>query len=211
MTVWARQKLVLLLSTLVLVMAVSMIIVLVVAVRDGVRSELWNPRFLDGHGGFDRPGGGADVEAALMATRTTELAAGAQHAGFWRTPGPARLALGLVLTILLLKLPTVTIALLLPEGYGTLVPASGGGKEVWISLSWIVFTLVAVGARHWIGAVSAIWLLTLSAISGGRLLADSYLAWGLWLMASSLVGLMALALALRAGGFSRKRRSADGR
>ena len=99
----------------------------------------------------------------------------------------------------------------LPEGYGTLVPASGGGKEVWISLSWIVFTLVAVGARHWIGAVSAIWLLTLSAISGGRLLADSYLAWGLWLMASSLVGLMALALALRAGGFSRKRRSADGR
>ena len=146
-----------------------------------------------------------------MTTRTTELAAGAQHAGFWRTPGPARLALGLVLTILLLKLPTATISLLLPEGYGTLVPASGGGKEVWISLSWIVFTLVAVGARHWIGAVSAIWLLTLSAISGGRLLADSYLAWGLWLMASSLVGLMALALALRAGGFSRKRRSADGR
>jgi len=45
-TVWARQKLVLLLSTLALVMAVSMIIVLVVAVRDGVRSELWNPRFL---------------------------------------------------------------------------------------------------------------------------------------------------------------------
>ena len=105
-----------------------------------------------------------------MTTRTTELAAGAQHAGFWRTPGPARLALGLVLTILLLKLPTVTIALLLPEGYGTLVPASGGGKEVLISLSWIVFTLVAVGARHWIGAVSAIWLLMLSAISGGRLL-----------------------------------------
>ena len=56
-------------------------------------------------------------------------------------------------------------------------------------MSWIVFTLVAVGTRHWIGAVSAIWLLTLSAISGGRLLADSYLAWGLWLMASSLVGL----------------------
>ena len=145
-----------------------------------------------------------------MTTRTTELAAGAQHAGFWCTPGPARLALGLVLTILLLKLPTVTISLLLPEGHGTLVPASGGGKEVWISLSWIVFTLVAVGARHWIGAVSAIWLLTLSAISGGRLLADSYLAWGLWLMASSLMGLMALALALRARGFSRKRRSTDG-
>jgi len=36
----------LLLSTLVLVAAASMIIVLVVAVRDGVRSELWNPRFL---------------------------------------------------------------------------------------------------------------------------------------------------------------------
>ena len=36
----------LLLSTLVLVMAASMIIVLVVAVRDGVRPELWNPRFL---------------------------------------------------------------------------------------------------------------------------------------------------------------------
>ena len=114
-----------------------------------------------------------------MTMRTTELAAGAQHAGFWCAPVPARLALGLVLTILLLKLPTATISLLLPEGHGTLVPASGGGKEVWISLSWIVFTLVAVGARHWIGAVSAIWLLTLSAISAGRLLADSYLAWGL--------------------------------
>ena len=36
----------LLLSTLALVMAASMIIVLVVAVRDGVRPELWNPRFL---------------------------------------------------------------------------------------------------------------------------------------------------------------------
>jgi len=36
----------LLLSTLVLVMAASMIIVLVVAVRDGVRPELWNPRLL---------------------------------------------------------------------------------------------------------------------------------------------------------------------
>ena len=36
----------LLLSTLVLVAAASMIIVLVVAVRDGVRSELWSPRFL---------------------------------------------------------------------------------------------------------------------------------------------------------------------
>ena len=36
----------LLLSTLVLVMAASMIIVLVVAARDGVRSELWNPRLL---------------------------------------------------------------------------------------------------------------------------------------------------------------------
>ena len=146
-----------------------------------------------------------------MTTRTTELAAGAQHAGFWCAPGPARLALGLVLTLLLLKLPTATISLLLPEGHGTLVPASGGGKEVWISLSWTAFTLVVLGVRHWIGAVSAIWLLTLSAISGGRLLADSYLAWGLWLMTSSLVGLMALALALRAGGFSRKRRSADGR
>ena len=145
-----------------------------------------------------------------MTTRTTELAAGAQHAGFWRTPGPARLALGLVLTILLLKLPTVTIALLLPEGYGTLVPASGGGKEVWISLSWIVFTLVAVGARHWIGAASAIWLLTLSAITGGRLLVAGHLVWGLWQMVGSLVGLAALAFALRAGGFSGERRSADG-
>lgn len=36
----------LLLSTLALVMAASMIIVLVVAVRDGVRSELWSPRLL---------------------------------------------------------------------------------------------------------------------------------------------------------------------
>ena len=45
-TVRAHQELALLLSTLALVMAVSMIIVLVVAVRDGVRSELWNPRFL---------------------------------------------------------------------------------------------------------------------------------------------------------------------
>lgn len=36
----------LLLSTLVLVMAASMIIVLVVAVRDGVRSELWSPPLL---------------------------------------------------------------------------------------------------------------------------------------------------------------------
>ena len=36
----------LLLSTLVLVMAASMIIVLVVAVRDGVRPGLWNPRLL---------------------------------------------------------------------------------------------------------------------------------------------------------------------
>lgn len=45
-TVWAHQEFALLLSTLALVMAVSMIIVLVVAVRDGVRSELWNPRFL---------------------------------------------------------------------------------------------------------------------------------------------------------------------
>ena len=36
----------LLLSTLVLVMAASMIIVLVVAVRDGVRAELWSPRLL---------------------------------------------------------------------------------------------------------------------------------------------------------------------
>ena len=34
---------------------------------------------------------------------------------------------------------------------------------------------------------------------------------GPWLMANSLVGLIALALALRAGGFSRKRRSAGGR
>ena len=36
----------LLLSTLALVMAASTIIVLVVAVRDGVRPELWNPRLL---------------------------------------------------------------------------------------------------------------------------------------------------------------------
>ena len=141
-----------------------------------------------------------------MTTRTTELAAGAQHAGFWRTPGPARLALGLVLTILLLKLPTATISLLLPEGHGTLVPASGGGKEVWISLSWIVFTLVAVGARHWIGAVSAIWLLTLSVITGGRLLVAGHLVWGLWQMVGSLVGLAALAFALRTGMWGRRRR-----
>jgi hypothetical protein len=150
------------------------------------------------------------VEAALMTTGTTELAAGARHAGFWSTPGPARLTLGLVLVILILKLPTATIALLLPEGYGTLVPASGGGKEVWISLSWTAFTLVVLGVRHWIGAVSAIWLLALSAVSGGRLLVAGYMAWGLWQMVSSLVGLMALALALRARGFSRKRRSTDG-
>ena len=150
------------------------------------------------------------MEAALMTTGTTELATGARHPGFWRAAGPARLTLGLVLVILILKLPTATIALLLPEGYGTLVPASGGGKEVWISLSWTAFTLVAVGVRHWIGAVSAIWLLALSAITGGRLLFAGYLAWGLWQMVSSLVGLVALVLALRAGDFSRKRRSADG-
>ena len=130
--------------------------------------------------------------------------------GFRGASGPARLALGLVLVILILKLPAATIALLLPEGHGTLVPASGGGKEVWISLSWIAFTLVAVGARHWIGAASAIWLFTLSVITGGRLLAAGYLAWGLWQTVSSLVGLVALTLALRAGGFSRKQRSADG-
>ena len=145
-----------------------------------------------------------------MTTGTTELAAGARHAGFWSTLGSARLTLGLVLVILILKLATATIALLLPEGHGTLVPASGGGKEVWISLSWTAFTLVVVGVRHWIGAASAIWLLALSAVSGGRLLVAGYLAWGLWQMVGSLVGLMALALALRAGGFRRKRRSDDG-
>lgn len=145
-----------------------------------------------------------------MTTRTTGRFGVARRAGFWSTPGTARLALGLVLTILILKLPAAGVALLFPEGYGTLVPASGGGKGVWISLSWIAFTLVAVGARHWIGAVSAVWLLTLSVITGGRLLSAGYLAWGLWQMATSLVGLIALVLALRAGGFSRKRRGADG-
>lgn len=139
-----------------------------------------------------------------MTTRTTGRSAVARRAGFRSAPGPARLALGLVLVILILKLPTATIALLLPEGHGTLVPAGGGGKEAWISLSWTAFTLVAVGARHWIGAASAIWLLTLSAVSGGRLLAAGHLAWGLWQMVSSLVGLVALALALRAGGLQRE-------
>ena len=145
-----------------------------------------------------------------MSTGAPERGFRTRHMGFRGASGPARLTLGLVLVILILKLPTATIALLLPEGYGTLVPASGGGKEVWISLSWTAFTLVVVGVRHWIGAVSAIWLLALSAVSGGRLLVAGYMAWGLWQMVSSLVGLMALALALRAGGFSRKRRSTDG-
>ena len=111
--------------------------------------------------------------------------------GFRGASGSARLALGLVLVILILKLPAATIALLLPEGHRTLVPASGGGKEVWISLSWTAFTLVAVGARHWIGAASAIWLLTLSVITGGRLLVAGHLVWGLWQMVGSLVGLAA--------------------
>ena len=114
--------------------------------------------------------------------------------GFRGASGPARLALGLVLVILILRLSTAAIALLLPEGRGALVPASGGGKEVWISLGWTAFTLVAVGARHWIGAASAIWLLTLSAITGGRLLVGS------------LVGLAALAFALRTGMWGRRRR-----
>ena len=83
-------------------------------------------------------------------------------------------------------------------------------RTLWISLSWTAFTLVAVGARHWIGAASAIWLLTLSAITGGRLLVAGHLVWGLWQMVGSLVGLAALAFALRAGGFSGERRSADG-
>lgn len=145
-----------------------------------------------------------------MTTGTPERTFRTRHMGFRGASGPARLTLGLVLVILILKLPAATIALLLPEGHGTLVPASGGGKEVWISLSWIAFTLVAVGARHWIGAASAIWLFTLSVITGGRLLAAGYLVWGLWQTVSSLVGLVALTLALRAGGFSRKQRSADG-
>lgn len=129
-----------------------------------------------------------------------------RHMGFRGASGPARLALGLVLVILILKLPTAAIALLLPEGRGALVPASGGGKEVWISLSWTAFTLVAVGARHWIGAASAIWLLTLSAITGGRLLVAGHLVWGLWQMVGSLVGLAALAFALRTGMWGRRRR-----
>lgn len=145
-----------------------------------------------------------------MSTGAPERGFRTRHMGFRGASGPARLTLGLVLVVLILKLPAATIALLLPEGHGTLVPASGGGKEVWISLSWIAFTLVAVGARHWIGAASAIWLFTLSVITGGRLLAAGYLAWGLWQTVSSLVGLVALTLALRAGGFSRKQRSADG-
>jgi len=47
-----------------------------------------------------------------------------------------------------------------------------------------------------IGAASAIWLLTLSAITGGRLLVAGHLVWGLWQMVGSLVGLAALAFAL---------------
>ena len=150
------------------------------------------------------------MEAPVVSTEAPERTFRTRHMGFRGALGPARLTLGLVLVVLILKLPAAAIALLLPEGHGTLVPASGGGKEVWISLSWIAFTLVAVGARHWIGAASAIWLFTLSVITGGRLLAAGYLVWGLWQTVSSLVGLVALALALRAGGFSRKQRSADG-
>ena len=52
-----------------------------------------------------------------MTTGAPERTSRARHMGFRGASGPARLTLGLVLVILILKLPAATIALLLPEGH----------------------------------------------------------------------------------------------
>ena len=200
----------LLLYTLALVMAASMIIVLVVAVRDGVRSELWNPRFLTVMAGSIvlagcGCGGGAHDNENDRACRRSPARRLLAHSGACSSRTGARP-----------DDPAPQTA----DGHHR-APAPRGARNTGSrqrrrqrSMDIVELDRLHPGRsgcpsldKGGIGNLAPHAVGHLRRTTAGRQLPGL----GPWLMANSLVGLIALALALRAGGFSRKRRSAGGR
>lgn len=129
----------------------------------------------------------------------TMAAGGPDHA-----PAPARRggpALTLAIAALLLKLPQAVLSLAAPAEIAGQIPSGGTVIGVTFGLIWVAFTVVTLGLRRWIGAISAVWFAVVSGLSGAGFLADGYLAWGGAQVVTAAVALVAVIVATVLGAF----------
>lgn len=131
--------------------------------------------------------------------RPTVATGGPDH-----VPGPARRggpALTLAIAALLLKLPQAVLSLAAPAAITGHIPPGGTVVGVTLGLAWVAFTVVTLGLRRWVGAISAVWFTVVSGLSGVSFVADGYLAWGGAQVATAAVALVAVIVAGVLGAF----------
>lgn len=116
---------------------------------------------------------------------------------------PARggAAITVVITALLLKLPQAALSLAAPAAAASHIPPGGTVLGVTVGLAWVAFTVVTLGLRRWVGAISALWFSVVSGLSGAGFLADGYLAWGGVQVVTAAVALGAVIVAGALGAF----------
>ncbi|MDO4718322.1 MAG: hypothetical protein Q4B08_12275 [Propionibacteriaceae bacterium] len=117
---------------------------------------------------------------------------------FWQTPSPARTLLAVAIAALVAKLPQAVLSLAMPHGSDGVIPSSGNPANGWVALLWALSSLVLVAMRHWLGWLSSVCFMLLSLVSGFRLFSEGFVLWSTVQLVTSVIGIIALVLAIRA-------------
>lgn len=130
-----------------------------------------------------------------------------QHVGHANRAGHrgAMIWVGIALAAIACKLPQAAIGLAVPEGIEGLTPVVANQTGVYITLAWVGFSMAVLFLRTWLGALSSVFFCVVSASSALRYLGDGYHLWGGWQLATSIVAVVAIALAVRQGAFTGSR------
>lgn len=127
---------------------------------------------------------------------------------FWRVPSASRTALAIAIAALLLKLPQALASLVVPEGVPGLIPPTQGLTSVVVATAWLAFSAALLMLRSWLGVVSALWFLGVSAVSSLQVFGEGFPIWGTWQAGTALAGIVATITAITFGAF-RKTKPAD--
>lgn len=134
---------------------------------------------------------------------TTHSTARNATAGLMRRP--LRVPMAVALLALIVKLPQMIISVVMPAGVDGLTPAGGSLNTFLISAVWLVFSIVLLWLRRWVGLLSAAWFCVVSGVSGISLLTDGLLLWGALQLATSVTAVVGLCLGAVRGAFKGSR------
>jgi hypothetical protein len=99
------------------------------------------------------------------------------------------------------KLPLVAVGVSNPDGIARIAPPTQVGPGLFLSLAFLVSSIIYLLRRHWFGAASAV-AYTIYTVIGGALLIGDYPLWASAVLITSIAALAFVVMAFRQREFS---------